>query len=154
MGRMGKLKSTPLQVQINARVRLTCNWKTKHNTKNSPFTRTRIECSRVSTQELSDHVRLKYEYETKLDLEDNSLEIDALYSPDVNTKGVCNDDQYPDQAACTGAGNTWTPTYSVSSSFGTCDITNNFVTVSGCSNVQFENDPGNNKLVLRTTKIH
>ena len=112
--------------------------------------RTRIECSRVSTQELSDHVRLKYEYETKLDLEDNSLEIDALYSPDVNTKGVCNDDQYPDQAACTGAGNTWTPTYTVSSSFGTCDNTNNFVTVSGCSNVQFENDPGNNKLVLRT----
>ena len=112
--------------------------------------RTRIECSRVSTQELSDHVRLKYEYTTKLDLEDNTLEINAMYSSDVNTKGSCNDVQYTEKAACTGSGSQWTPTYSVSSSFGTCDNGNNFVLVSGCTNVQFENDPGNNKLVLRT----
>ena len=87
----------------------------------------RIECSRVSTQELSDNVQLKYNYHTKLDLSDNSLIVTAEYTDTVDTAGKCDDDDDENtytKATCTG---TWTDEYSVSANFGVCGSDNEII---------------------------
>ena len=90
--------------------------------------KTRIECSRVSTQELSDDVHLKYEYDASLDLEDNSLIINANYSPEVETKGFCQGTTQQmlltTEQECTDSGASWTAEYTVEADFGYCSNTN------------------------------
>jgi hypothetical protein len=110
--------------------------------------RTRIECSRVSTQELSDDVRLVYNYATTMDLADNSLEITADYTSSANTAGKCNDDQYTEKAACEGASQTWTMEYAIAANFGTCSSANDIDTVTGCTGVKFIKDEGNSQMKL------
>ena len=111
--------------------------------------RTRIECSRVSTQELKDDVRLKYEFNTKLDLADNSLEITAAYTPTVNTAGKCQGDaEQTTEAACTLAGQAWVDEYAVTTNFGTCKNDNTIEAVANCAGVHFIDDEANNRMRL------
>lgn len=112
--------------------------------------RTRIECSRVSTQELSDDVRLVYNYATTMDLSDNSLEITADYTPSANTAGKCSNDQYTDKAACEAAvpEEVWTSEYAIAANFGTCSNTNEIDTVTDCTGVKFIKDEANSQMKL------
>ena len=99
----------------------------------------RIPCSRVSTADLSDKVDLKYKYNTALDIAQDRLTIDILYSDKVLTEGECEDtvnhetydrsmdgDDCTVEATCTSeckddySNADFFKTYSVDSYFGVC----------------------------------
>lgn len=72
----------------------TLDFQLEDTTANQEFAiyKARIDCSRVSSQLLTDKVVIQYKYATTLDLSANSLEIDAIHSANVNgnnAEGAC-----------------------------------------------------------------
>lgn len=87
----------------------TLDFQLEDTTANQEFAiyKARIDCSRVSSQLLTDKVQIQYKYDTTLDLSSNSLSIDAIHSPNVNgvnAEGACTFPQFKDltQAQCVG----------------------------------------------------
>ena len=73
----------------------TLDFQLEDTTANQEFAiyKTRIDCSRVSSELLTDKVEIRYEYETVLDLSKDLLTIDAIHSANVNgptAEGKCN----------------------------------------------------------------
>lgn len=73
----------------------TLDFQLEDTTANQEFAiyKTRIDCSRVSSELLTDKVEIQYKYETTLDLSQDLLQIDAIHSPNVNgptAEGKCN----------------------------------------------------------------
>ena len=87
----------------------TLDFQLEDTTANQEFAiyKARIDCSRVSSQLLTDKVQIQYKYETILDLASNSLEVDAIHSPNVNgnnAEGACTFPAFRDltKAQCVG----------------------------------------------------
>lgn len=73
----------------------TLDFQLEDTTANQEFAvyKTRIDCSRVSSELLTDKVEISYKYQTNLDLSRDLLKIDAIHSPNVNgpsAEGQCN----------------------------------------------------------------
>ena len=87
----------------------TLDFQLEDTTANQEFAiyKARIDCSRVSSQLLTDKVEIQYKYETILDLSENSLKVDAIHSPNVhgnNAEGACTFPAFRDltKAECVG----------------------------------------------------
>jgi hypothetical protein len=87
----------------------TLDFQLEDTTANQEFAiyKARIDCSRVSSQLLTDKVQIQYKYDTTLDLASNSLAVDAIHSPNVNginAEGACTFPQFRDLTAvqCVG----------------------------------------------------
>ena len=126
----------------------TLDFQLEDTTANQEFAiyKARIDCSRVSSQLLTDKVQIQYKYETTLDLAANSLSVDAIHSKNVNgnnAEGACTFPAFRDltKAECVGecVDSNNASLVGVSTTEGTCER------MGSCSNpaipIGLEQDP-------------